>query len=128
MADQAIATLRARRASLEADLFSLAERVESADWQQASLDLVHWLFWQEEPAAWRELVPRFVEGLGYDPDLARSLLKVADSFKPKLSQDGRKRLQQLQLDEDNRETMLAELERLAHKGRWLDDADTRGYG
>ncbi len=118
---RAVETLRARRTELAADLFDLAEQVESEDWQQATLDLVHWLFWQDERAAWRELVPRFVEGLGYDPGLARSLLEVVDRFKPRLGKDGRRRLKRLQLDDDNRETMLAELERLAQKGRWLED-------
>jgi tetratricopeptide (TPR) repeat protein len=123
IAGRAIETLRLRRTKLEEDLFDLVERVESEDWQQTTLDLVDWLFWQDERAAWRELVPRFVEGLGYNRDFAESLLVVANNFELKLSKDGRKRLKQLQLAEDNRDTMLTELERLAQKGRWLDDDD-----
>ncbi len=123
IAGRAVEVLRVQRAELDQNLFDLAERVESEDWQQATLDLVHWLFWLDEQAAWRELVPRLVEGLGYQLDLTRSLLAVADRFKLKLSRDGRKRLKKLQLDDDNREAMLTELERLAHKGHWLDDKD-----
>jgi len=123
IADQAVETLRARRTELEEDLFDSEERVESEDWQQATLDLINWLFWQNERTAWRELVPRLVEGLGYDQDFAESLLEAAGRFRPKLGKDGRKRLSTLQLDDDNREGMLNELERLAKKGRWLDDDD-----
>lgn len=123
IAGRAVEVLRVQRAELEQNLFDLAERMESEDWQQATLDLVHWLFWLDEQTAWRELVPRLVEGLGYQLDIAHSLLAVADRFKLKLSSDGRKRLKKLQLDDDNREAMLTELERLAHKGRWLEDQD-----
>jgi len=123
IAGRAVEILRLRRAKLEEDLFDLAERIESEDWRQTTLDLVDWLFWQDERAAWRELTPRFVEGLGYNRDFAESLLAVAGNFELKLSKDGYKRLKQFQLAEDNRDVMLTELERLAKKGRWLDDAD-----
>jgi tetratricopeptide (TPR) repeat protein len=123
IADQAVESLRARRAELEEDLFDWEEQVESEDWQQTTLDMINWLFWQNERTAWRELVPRLVEGLGYDQDFAESLLEVAGRFRPKLGKDGRKRLSTLQLDDDNRDGMLNELERLAKKGRWLDDDD-----
>jgi tetratricopeptide (TPR) repeat protein len=122
-AGRAAEILQRRRASLEQELFDLAERLDSDDWKQTSLDLLHWLFWQEEAAAWRELVPRLVEGLGYDLNFSRSLLAAAARFRPRLSQDGLKRLKRLQLDEANRETLLTELERLADRGHWLDQGD-----
>lgn len=123
IADQAVKTLYACRTELTEDLFDLEERVASEDWQQTTLDLIHWLFWQSEKQAWRELVPRFVEGLGYDRKFAQSLLSIADNFKPALSKNGRKRLNDFQLQDENSDSMLRELERLANKGNWLDDRD-----
>jgi tetratricopeptide (TPR) repeat protein len=122
IAEQAVATLRTRRAVLEADLPALSERATSADWRQATLDLIVWLFWEDERAAWRELVPRLVEGMGYEPDLMRGLLRAAGFFERAMSQDGRKRLKRLGLNSEARETLLDELEWLAKRG-WLDDSE-----
>jgi len=121
IANKAIITLRTRRQILEDNLFDLAEKFQSLDWQQCIQDIVHWLFWLDESQAWRELIPRFVEGLGYDEDFAKSLLTIADSFKIKFGKDGHRRLQKIQLPEENRANLLYELERLANRGRWLDD-------
>lgn len=123
IAEGAAETRRGGRAAMEADLPTLAERVGSADWGQATLDLTHWLFWRDERIAWRELIPRLVEGLGYDLDLARGLLEVAEAFAPALGNDGRKRLKWLSLSDENRERLLDELERLAGRG-WLDEVET----
>jgi tetratricopeptide (TPR) repeat protein len=139
MAEAAVKLLRARRAELTQNLPTLPERLGSEAWRQASLDLVHWLFWQDEWLAWRELIPRLVEGLGYDPDFARSLVKVADRFSSRLGAEGRERLNHLlglngaspgqsrrsegRPASNNLGPMLAELTRLAQKGHWLDDEE-----
>jgi tetratricopeptide (TPR) repeat protein len=120
IAERAVATLRARRATLEADLPTLAERSASADWRQATLDLIVWLFWEDERAAWHELVPRLVEGMGYELDLAHGLLRAAGFFERAMSQDGRQRLRRLALNAENRPTLSDELEKLAGRG-WLDE-------
>ena len=83
---------------------------------------LHWGGKGVKGEAWRELVPRFVEGLGYDRDLAQGLLDVAEIFRRALGRDGRKRLKLLNLSAANRETLLDELDKLARRG-WLDDED-----
>jgi len=118
IAERAIAALRARCAALEADLPTIAERVESADWQQATLDLVHWLLWQDERAAWHELIPRFVEGLGYDPDFSLALRDTLEPFTLALGKDGQKRYKVLAPGEEQGEALLDELERLAARD-WI---------
>ncbi len=123
IAGRAVKHLRAARNRLDKDLFDLAEKVEDEDRQQTTLDLIHWLFWLDERAAWQELIPRFTEALAYDLNFARTLLQSAAPFKPGLSKRGRKRLKALQLDEENRAAMLAELERLADRGKWLADRE-----
>jgi tetratricopeptide (TPR) repeat protein len=117
LAHRAATLLRIRQDDLAEGLNAEA-RLDSEDWQQTTLDLVHWLFWQDERAAWRELIPRFVEGLGYDQAFAAGLLKVAERFKLKLGLDGARRLKRLQDNNDR----LDELARLAQSD-WLDDAD-----
>lgn len=123
IANQAVATLHIRREELSGELSSLEDRIESEDWQQATLDLIHWLFWKNERDAWHELIPRFVEGLGYDIDFSKSLLEVANVFKPTLGKDGRKRLKRLNLDTNDFSIMLSELEQMTKRGHWLDDND-----
>lgn len=123
MAEAAVKLLRARRAELAQNLPGLPERLGSEAWRQTSLDLVHWLFWQDEWLAWRELIPRLVEGLGYDLDFSVSLVKVAARFSARLGADGRERLSQLSIEFNNLGPMLAELARLAQKGHWLEDDD-----
>jgi tetratricopeptide (TPR) repeat protein len=117
IAERALAALRARRAALEADLPTLADRVESADWQQTTLDLVHWLLWQDERAAWHEFIPRFVEGLGYDPDLARALRDILEPFTLALSKDGKKRYKALALETARSKNLLDALEALLERQR-----------
>jgi tetratricopeptide (TPR) repeat protein len=113
---KAVETLRARRERLEDDLPTLAARAKSEDWTQTTLDLAYWLFWGEEQEAWHELVPRYVEGLGYGLDLARGLLEVVETFREALSRDGQRRLKRLVLSEENLKQILDELESLAQRG------------
>jgi tetratricopeptide (TPR) repeat protein len=122
IANVALDTLYARRAALELDLPTLADRVESVDWGQTTLDLVLWLFWRDERAAWHELIPRLVEGLGYSHSLVWGLLAASAAFGRALSQDGRRRLKHLVPNPENFGNLLDELEQLANKG-WLDEED-----
>jgi len=119
MARRAADSVRARRDQLEAGLPLLEERCASEDWQEATLDLVHWLFWCDERAAWDEAIPRSVEGLGYDIGLGRGLLEVAERVAPALGQDGRARLKRFRAGFDTREPDL-EAALLDELERWLE--------
>ena len=57
LAREAAEELKRRRRPLEEELPSRADRAGSQSWSQLTLDLVHWLFWADQPAAWRELIP-----------------------------------------------------------------------
>ena len=137
------ATLEARLARIAGDYDLIEERLTDEDYLQASLTLTDFLFWREEEAAWRWLIPRFVEALAYSPDLRRGLLAVAERWRDTLSARGKRRLQALAaaegegagveeiekiLDElglltgrgylagERMENRLGELERLARRG------------
>jgi tetratricopeptide (TPR) repeat protein len=125
IAVRASSAARQRQQKLEEELARLEDRCESDDWQEAVLDTVHWLLWHDEAATWRELMPRLIEGLGYRPRLAGSLLEVASALEIALSNDGRRRLKTLEqgmgdkATADDESTLLSELE------RWLKQHDAQ---
>jgi len=130
---QATATLRERVVKLEQELLTIEERCEDEDWIKAVQDEIYYLFWQDEPAAWRCFVPRFVEALAYSDQLRRGLLEVAEKWKKSLSKRGQKRLKVLQqathstATAENEAALLKELDKLA-KRDWLagpDEAERR---
>ncbi len=55
-------------------------RVRDPRWQRVTRDLVNALLWHDPDEAVRFLLPRFVEGLGYDRPFAEGLLLQADEF------------------------------------------------
>jgi len=57
-----------------------ALRTRDPRWQEATRDLLNALFWADPDAAVRFLLPRFVEGLGFDIACARGLLEQAEEF------------------------------------------------
>lgn len=118
--ERAVAHLRARRAQLEENLPLIEEWCDSHDWTGITLDLAYHLFWLDEQEGWRELVPRFVEGLGYNFDMARALWQVAYQFGPWLSKDGQRRVKELGWDGsiEGLETMLTDFSKLGERG-WL---------
>jgi tetratricopeptide (TPR) repeat protein len=118
--ERAVAHLRARRAQLEENQPLIEERCDSHDWTGITLDLIYHLFWLDEWEGWRELVPRFVEGLGYNFDMAHAIWQVAYQFGPWLSKDGQRRVKELGWDGsiEGLETMLADLSKLGERG-WL---------
>jgi hypothetical protein len=124
VAARANAAARARQAALEQDLIRLEDRCESDDWQEAVLDTIHWLLWHDEVTAWRELMPRLIEGLGYQPRLAGSLLEVIAAFETALSNDGRKRLKALQRGMSDKATVDDADATLSELERWLKQHDT----
>jgi len=119
---RAVETLQARLATIHADLPRLEDRCASEDWTTAALDLCDYLFWLDEPQAWRWLAPRLVESLAYSPELRRGLLGIAHGWKEHLSADGKKRLKRLSIAEDwapspeAQAGLLDELTRLERRG------------
>ncbi len=112
IAREAVGDLSRRRGLLEKDLPSRADRANSQSWRQVTLDLVHWLFWADQTAAWRELIPDVISGLVYTEDFAHALLAIALPFRPALDPDGLLRLERLDLDENKREVLLDQLQTL----------------
>ena len=130
LARRAAGAVCARRDGLEAGMPLLEERCASEDWQEATLDLAHWLLWYDERAAWNEAIPRSIEGLGYDIGLGRGLLEVVEGFAPALSRDGRARLKRFRQGFDTRErdletALLDELVRWVERAAPTDDPHNR---
>ncbi|MGB0386648.1 MAG: tetratricopeptide repeat protein [Ardenticatenaceae bacterium] len=130
---QAAAVLRERVEKLEQDLFTIEERCEDEDWIKAVQDETYYLFWQDEHAAWRRLIPRFVEALAYSHELRRGLLEVAQECQNCLSKRGQKRLKVLQkgtlsaATPEDQAALLKELDKLTKRG-WQagpDEAERR---
>ncbi len=121
---RAVAALRARLAKFEADLPLIEERCEDEDWAKAAIDLAYYLFWLDEPEAWRWFIPRFVESLAYNRDLRRGLLQVASGSEGHLSKGGKKRLKVLRAADEwftspeDEAKLLEEMNRLDNL-RWL---------
>ncbi len=106
---------------LETELPLLEHRCEDEDWVQASLDLTQTHFWLEEQEGWKYFIPRFVEGLAYNIDLAQGLLEIGASWQNYLSKRGKKRLKMLTTSAHNIDAatkMIQELNRLNRSG-WL---------
>ena len=129
MLQRAVETLRARLEALQTDLPRLEDRCESEDWTKTVLELCEYLFWLDERAAWRWLVPRLVESLAYSRELRRGLLSIANGWKEHLSADGQKRLERLSAAAENdasseeQAELLDELTRLKCLGYLQGDGE-----
>ena len=119
------AALRSRLQRIQSTCVLIQERHEDEDWLRGSLDLAEMLFWMDEEAAWRWLVPRFVESLAYSRDLRRGLMEIAGRWEKTLSARGKKRLRALKAAEDwgpageEEGEMIRELSRTFPLG-WMD--------
>jgi tetratricopeptide (TPR) repeat protein len=140
LARRAARAVRERRDKIERYHPLLEERCESEDWSEATLDLVHWLLWRDEYAAWDEVIPRFVEGLGYERDLCRSLIEVLEAFESALTKDGKRRFKMLQAglggrgmftlsgpDAEDEQRMLTRLLRWTRRAEPVDDVSDRNH-
>ena len=140
LAHRAVETVRERRERIETYHLMLEERCQSEDWTEATLDLAHWLLWRDEYAAWEEITPRFVEGLGYERNLCRGLIEVLEDFEPALGGDGKRRLKMLQAglggrgllalsspDAEDEQKMLTRLMRWTKRAKPADDAHNREH-
>jgi tetratricopeptide (TPR) repeat protein len=138
LARRAAEAVRDRRDRIERYHPLLEERCESEDWTEATLDLAHWLLWRDEYAAWDEIIPRFVEGLGYERDLCRGLIEVLEDFELALGGDGRKRFKMLRAglggrgmltlsrpDAEDEQRMLTRLMRWTKHTKPADDVQNR---
>jgi len=112
LASRAADAVRRSIERIEEDLPLLEDRCDSDDWKEAVLDLLSWLFWKDPAEAWREWLPTFVAGRGYNSELAEGLVELAGRFEPAMGSDDRKRLLQLRHsltgDGDSWEAVLAD--------------------
>ncbi|MCS6910237.1 MAG: tetratricopeptide repeat protein [Anaerolineales bacterium] len=119
---RAVDALQARLKKLQADLPRLEDRCADEDWRKAALDLGEYLFWLDESAAWRHVIPRFVESLAYSRELRRGLVEQAQAWARWLSASGKKRARLLRATDDTEHTpdelaeLLDELTRLERLG------------
>lgn len=124
LVERAVAALRERIATYEAELDLLDERCRDEDWAKYTQALCERLFWLDEQQAWRWLIPRYIEGLAYSASLRRSLLSVAEAWRPQLSKGklGQGRLailrnaEALRDDQEAQGELLRELERFERQG------------
>lgn len=126
---KAVDFLQRRLAQWTSDLSTAEERLDSERVSEAMADLAHHKFWLDEDEGWCYLIPRFVEGLQYDPAWARALLEIANTFRLTFSEEGKRRLKTLMsglgtgrfgifAEADSWKRMLDEIEKLARRG-WL---------
>ncbi len=112
MIDRAVKVLRKRIKKLQDGLSRPEDRCDDDDWIKAVLGLTENLFWLDETEAWRQFIPRFVEGLAYSRDLQHGLVAIAESWSKYLSNRGKNRLRMLK----EQDKMLDELNRLEKQG------------
>jgi superkiller protein 3 len=77
---RAVAHYRTMWEALDQSFDDPALRVRDPDWQQATRDLVNALLWSAPDEAVLFLLPRFVEGLGFDRPFSNGLLIQAEEF------------------------------------------------
>jgi len=127
---RAVAELRHYLDQRSADLPLIEERCTDPNWVKAALDLADYLFWQNEDDAWKWLIPRLVEGLGYNDDLQLGLWQIAHGWQAYLSPAGREWLKLIDSSgyqfrvPDAESEMLGELDRPA--GRRFLSGDGEG--
>ncbi|MEW5988831.1 MAG: tetratricopeptide repeat protein, partial [Chloroflexota bacterium] len=120
--EQAVATLRQRLARLEPSLKLTEDRCQDEDWVKTVLDLTHYLFWLDPAAAWRWLVPHFIEGLAYNSSMLKGLLQIAREWKEAMSQGSGRLLAILQAGQraapgsDDEAALLEVLTRAQERG------------
>ncbi|PZU97567.1 MAG: hypothetical protein DCF32_20345 [Leptolyngbya sp.] len=122
--DRAIAWLELQVEAKAQGIADTAEKLEEENLAETLLDLAHHQFWHSEDAGMRYFVQRFVEGWQYDRDWTRSLLEIAESFRPCLGPDSQKRVSRFEkvldfdADSDTLDAVLRDLEKLKQRG-WL---------
>ncbi len=77
---RAVIHYRARWDALEQKFDDPALRVRDPEWQRATRDLTNALLWARPDEAVLFLLPRFVEGLGFDRPFSNGLLMQAEEF------------------------------------------------
>lgn len=127
---QTLTLIEERLSILRQALPTIEARCQNESWIKAVIDKSYYLFWLNEEAAWRWLMPRFVESLAYNYNLKRALLRVIEDWKGYLSQESQQRINILQETEQelpiahlfqlppSEADLLAELSQLAEAG-WL---------
>jgi tetratricopeptide (TPR) repeat protein len=77
---RAVHYYRAEWEGLQHNFDDTTLRVRDPRWQRATRDLLNALLWQDPDEAILFLLPRFVEGLGFDRPFANGLLAQAEEF------------------------------------------------
>ncbi|HMQ55287.1 MAG TPA: tetratricopeptide repeat protein, partial [Anaerolineae bacterium] len=80
LAGRAVGHYRPRWESLDQQLEDPLRRVRSSVWQRATRDLLNALLWANPDEAVLFLLPRFIEGLGFDRAFASGLLLQTGEF------------------------------------------------
>lgn len=80
LSGRAVRHYRAEWQRLDQALDDPARRIRDPQWQRATRDLVNALLWDAPDDAVLFLMPRFVEGLGFDRSFSNGLLRQAEEF------------------------------------------------
>ena len=121
----AVGVLQTRLEKCQSYCPRLEDCCQDDEWVTTALRLTEMLFWQDEEAAWKFLIPHFVAGLAYSTDLLRGLLNTARKREKELSLRGKARLKKLavktawQATAEEEAALIDELEQLARLG-WLE--------
>jgi tetratricopeptide (TPR) repeat protein len=86
--ESAITVLDRRLEKLEEKRPSLEDRCQDENWVKSANDKTHFLLWINEDEGLHWLLPRFVEGLGYNENLCRSLIQTAQENQELLNNGG----------------------------------------
>ena len=119
---------------VERDLDLIEERCNEDNWVNAAVNLARNLLWQEERQAWQWILPRYLEGMIYNDNLALALLSVLKAWADQLSDGGRAIFESLLLLEnklltiEDEQEILETLNQMAERG-WLNgDSQDSGNG
>jgi tetratricopeptide (TPR) repeat protein len=97
--DRAVTTLRRALDQLESELLSIEERCHDdaeGGWIPTTVELARYLLWQpDDQQALQWIVPRFVEGLAYNAQLANSLVELLNTEHKLLGELGKRWLEAL---------------------------------
>jgi tetratricopeptide (TPR) repeat protein len=116
--NRAVVHLQNRLMEIESELPRTEDRCQDDSWFKNVLFLTHFLFWTDENDAWHWIIPRFVEGLAYNPYLQDGLVQIVTDWRG-LSVNTEKLLRVLERATEDRNSLIRVLTQLAERG-WLE--------
>ncbi|MCB0036694.1 MAG: tetratricopeptide repeat protein, partial [Anaerolineales bacterium] len=125
LVSEAIAIGETRLQTTEKQLNTAEDRCNDENWINEAVSLANFLLWRNEEAAWKWILPRFAEGLEYNPDVCYGLLTVLTRWQDQLSDLGRQILHHLMVVQEEIPSIAAELKLLesfaqAEEKGWLE--------